>query len=227
MQYRYQGLCDKDGCDFNSYRNGFTDFFGYGSTFTLDSSKPLTLVTQWLTNDGTDEGDLVEIRRLYVQDGKVIKNSGSRGIGANFDSISEAYCAAQKKFYSDPSQPAPNDFNRKGGLKNMGKALERGMVLVLSLWDDKLTNMNWLDSKTGDGKGGNRGPCSRTAGAPENVRAKYPDAFATYTNFMYGEIDSTYTAGPSAKPESSASSHPPPSVMQPQQQPQQQQPQQQ
>lgn len=120
----------------------------------------------------------------------------------------------------------------------MGKSLDRGQVLVLSLWDDKLTNMNWLDSKTGSNKGGDRGPCSRTSGAPDNVRAKYPNAYATYTNIMYGEIGSTYTAGPSAKPENHATgntayakalkaySEPPPSMQQPQQ-PQMQQPQQQ
>ena len=35
----------------------------------------MTVVTQFITSDGTDNGDLVEIRRLYVQDGKVIDNS--------------------------------------------------------------------------------------------------------------------------------------------------------
>merc|ERR1711963_553754 len=187
-------------------------------------------------------GDLTEIRRLYVQDGKIIKNSGSPALGENFDSISESYCNAQKKAYFNPESPAPNDFVRKGGLKSMGKALDRGVVLVLSLWDDKLTNMNWLDSKTGTNKGGDRGPCSPTSGAPDNVRAKYPNAFATYTNIMYGEIGSTYTAAAMrSKPENAATgntayanalkaySGPPPS-MQPQQpqqpQPQPQQPQQ-
>merc|ERR1712232_830043 len=115
-------------------------------------------------------------------------------------------------------------------------ALDRGMVLVLSLWDDKLTNMNWLDSHAGHGKGSHRGPCSKSVGAPEIVRAKYPNAYATYTNIMYGEIGSTYTAGPSAKPEASATgnsayakslkafSAPPPNMQQQQpQQPQQQQ----
>merc|ERR1712045_410301 len=237
MGYRYQGLCDKDGCDFNSFRNGVKDFFGEGPNFAVDSSKPLTIVTQWITEDGTDEGDLSEIRRLYVQDGKVIKNSASPALGENFDSITGSYCTAQKKAYFDPEHPAPNDFARKGGLKNMGKSLDRGVVLVLSLWDDKLTSMNWLDSKAGRGKGSNRGPCSQTAGAPDIVRAKYPNAFAKYTNIMYGEIDSTYTAGPNAKPEAAATgnsayakslkaySAPPPSMQQ--QQPQQIQQQQQ
>ena len=72
---RYDGLCDKDGCDFNSWRLGDQTFFGPGSNFAVNSEKPMTVVTQFITNDGTDNGDLVEIRRIYVQDGKVIDNS--------------------------------------------------------------------------------------------------------------------------------------------------------
>ena len=37
----------------------------------------MTVVTQFITSDGTDNGDLVEMRRLYVQDGKVVQNSFS------------------------------------------------------------------------------------------------------------------------------------------------------
>ena len=74
---RYDGICDKDGCDFNSWRLGDQSFFGPGSDFKVDTTKPMTVVTQFLTSDGTDDGDLVEIRRLYVQDGEIIENSFS------------------------------------------------------------------------------------------------------------------------------------------------------
>ena len=37
----------------------------------------MTVVTQFITNDGTDTGDLVEMRRLYVQNGVLIANSFS------------------------------------------------------------------------------------------------------------------------------------------------------
>jgi len=30
--HRYDGVCDKDGCDLNAYRSGVTDFFGPGMT---------------------------------------------------------------------------------------------------------------------------------------------------------------------------------------------------
>ena len=32
---RFKGVCDKDGCDFNSYRLGNTTFFGAGSSFSM------------------------------------------------------------------------------------------------------------------------------------------------------------------------------------------------
>jgi len=38
----------------------------------------MTVVTQFLTSDGTAEGDLVEIKRYYVQNGKVIGNPKSK-----------------------------------------------------------------------------------------------------------------------------------------------------
>ena len=46
---RDTGLCDADGCDFNSFRLGNTTFLGTG--MTVDTSKPFTVVTQFLTDD--------------------------------------------------------------------------------------------------------------------------------------------------------------------------------
>jgi cellulose 1,4-beta-cellobiosidase len=202
MEYRYKGVCDKDGCDFNSFRNGEPDFYGEAAKHEVDSSKPFTVVTQWITDDGTDDGDLVEIRRLHVQDGTVIQNSRTSilpGKDKKDDSITDGYCDAQKAAFGDP-----NEHKKKGGLKAMGDALDRGVVLVLSLWDDGLTHMKWLDSYSGNKSqpGKLRGPCKRSAGAPSEVRAMHGDASVKYTNFMYGELDSTYTAGHKAKPES-------------------------
>jgi len=202
LKYRYKGTCDKDGCDFNSYRNGDKAFIGPGSKYEVDTRKPVTVVTQWVTSDGTDDGDLVEIRRLYVQGDRVIHNSRSdilSGRDKEHSSISDAYCAAQKKAFADPDEQ-----KKKGGLKVMGEAVERGMVLVLSLWDDTLTRMLWLDSYTKNNKtrvGNYRGPCDTSSGVPSQLRGTHGDAFVTYTNFMYGEINSTYTAGKSSKPE--------------------------
>ena len=83
----------------------------------------------------------------------------------------------------------------------MGRSLGRGMVLVLSLWDDELTNMHWLDSATPLDQparypltkpGVRRGPCSTDSGKPHQLRTMHPDAHVTYSNIKVGDIDSTY-----------------------------------
>ena len=197
---RYSGVCDKDGCDFNSYRMGDKKFFGKGAGYTVDTSKPISVVTQFITTDGTDTGDLKEMRRLYVQDGKVIQNSkispdaiANLPAGASADSLTDATCQAGKKAFDNP-----DDFTKKGGMAGMGKAMKRGMVLVLSLWDDMLTKMDWLDSETPSKihpknfPGTKRGPCSMQAGDPNTLRSQSPNSKVHYTNIMVGEIDSTY-----------------------------------
>lgn len=65
-------------------------------------------------------------------------------------------------------------------------ALDRGMVLVMSLWDDAEANMLWLDSdypadKSPSIPGVNRGPCARDTGKPSFLRSKFPDARVTYS----------------------------------------------
>lgn len=42
---RYNGWCDKDGCDYNTYRAGVKDFFGPGSMFKVDTTQPFQVVT--------------------------------------------------------------------------------------------------------------------------------------------------------------------------------------
>jgi len=190
---RYDGICDKDGCDFNSYRLGGTDFYGPGQDFTVDTSRPLTLVTQFLTSDGTDAGDLVEIKRFYVQDGRVIPNSESSILDRNRgNSITDSLCASQKAKFADT-----DDFTIKGGLKKMGEALDRGMVLALSLWDDSAVNMLWLDSAypTNEPKtkpGVVRGPCpGGQQSTPTYIRANYPDSVVKFSYIKSGTINST------------------------------------
>jgi cellulose 1,4-beta-cellobiosidase len=122
---RYAGECDPDGCDFNSYRMGDTSFYGPGKT--IDTSSKFTVVTQFIA-DGTS---LSEIRRFYVQNGKTYANSNSAVSGVSGNSITADYCTAQKTAFGDK-----DIFTQMGGLAQMGKALDEGMVLVMSLWDD-------------------------------------------------------------------------------------------
>jgi cellulose 1,4-beta-cellobiosidase len=104
----------------------------YGTGMTVDTSKPFTIVTQFVTEDGTDTGALKSIHRFYVQNGKVIPNSETviEGVDpTNF--ISDGFCEQQKTAFGDN-----NYFKTLGGMAQMGKSLEK-MVLVLSVWDDQ------------------------------------------------------------------------------------------
>lgn len=199
---RYLGACDKDGCDINPYRMGNKPYYGYGSNFTVDTTKLFTVVTQFVTTDNTANGTLKEIRRLYVQNGKVIQNSKVNipGLPAD-DSITDAYCANQKKVLG-----GTDHFTKLGGLKRMGEAIGRGMVLALSIWDDAGGYMGWLDqdpypadadpSQPGVG----RGPCPTTGGRPAQLIKDYPDAKVVFSNIRSGDIGSTFKNGTIAVP---------------------------
>lgn len=167
---------------------GDTSF--YGAALTLDTSKPFTIVTQFITDDNTATGNLVEIKRFYSQNGKTFANSDSKIDGVTGNSITDDFCDAQKTAFSDA-----NDFKTKGGLAQMGKQLEK-MVLVLSIWDDTAVSMNWLDStfpEGASGPGSLRGPCDAAAGLPATVEAAHPDATVIYSNIKVGAINSTFT----------------------------------
>lgn len=187
------GFCDKPGCDLNTYRFGNKTFFGEGPGFAVDTSKPFQIVTQFITSDNTDTGDLVEIRRHYVQDGKPIETPKLNVDGADYNSVSDAFCTAQKKETGDT-----DEFKIRGGLKQMGASLGRGMVLVMSIWDDTAANMLWLDSTYPKGAttpGATRGPCDPSTGEPGATRAKYPAAGVKYMNIRVGSIGSTTKPG--------------------------------
>ncbi|KAL8341836.1 hypothetical protein RB601_005324 [Gaeumannomyces tritici] len=204
-QTRYAGDCDPDGCDFNSYRQGNTSFYGRGASNTVDSTKKVTVVTQFIKNSA---GQLSEIKRFYVQGGKVIPNSQSTVAGLPGNSITQDWCDKQKVAFGDP-----NVHKEKGGLVQMGKALEKGMVLVLSLWADHNSNMLWLDStypvdRTGPGAA--RGSCSTTSGKPADLERDVPGSTVIYSNIKFGPIGSTFSSG-GAQPEPSgtATTNPP------------------
>merc|ERR1712043_153867 len=133
-------------------------------------SQPMTVVTQFISSDGTDNGDLKEIKRLFVQNGKVIQHAMTNIPGVTpFNSLTDESCAAQK----------------------------RGMVLVMSLWDDHYAHMLWLDSsypldQPVTKPGVLRGPCATTSGDPKDVETKQANANVKYYNVKYGEIGSTY-----------------------------------
>ncbi|OWZ06396.1 Glycosyl hydrolase, partial [Phytophthora megakarya] len=187
---RYDGVCDKDGCDFNPYRMGNKTFFGPGSEFTIDTTKPFTVVTRFITDDNTAEGTLTDIKRFYVQGGATHEMAKSTYV-KGMNSITDAQCSAAKKVFGDE-----DDHKAKGGLKQMGLAMKSGMVLTISLWTDNLANLLWLDSDypttaSASKPGVSRGSCPKTSGVPKDVIAKQPDSTIKFTNIRIGDIGTT------------------------------------
>lgn len=184
--FRYSGVCDKDGGDYNPYRFGIKTLYGKGSQFQVDSSKPFEMVTQFIT----EKGKLVRIKRLYRQDGKTIEG------GELTDSII-------RNFKSTHGET--DHYSKLGGLATIEASLRRKHVLVLSVWDDSSpAQMRWLDStypvgstKTADV----RGPCPVSDDRNvESLRARFAEASVTYGNIQVRSLTSSPTQAPTKKP---------------------------
>ena len=184
---RYGGTCDPDGCDFNSYRQGVKDFYGAG--MTVDTTKKFTVVTQFIATGGK----LSEIKRIYIQGGKVIQNSDSTIDGNPGNSLTPEFCKAQKTAFGDT-----DTFNNKGGFDQFSKAVEGEMVLVMSLWDDHYSNMLWLDSTyptdaSADEPGKGRGSCDIGSGVPADIEKSQASNQVIYSYVLpLSSIFSTY-----------------------------------
>jgi cellulose 1,4-beta-cellobiosidase len=177
--------CDPSGCDFNPFRLGNQSFYGPGKI--VDTTKPFTVVTQFVTNDGTATGTLSSINRIYVQDGKVIQNSNVKLSGLpSTNAITQDLCDAKINVLHDASS-----FDTYGGLAGMGKSLHRGAVLVISLWDSLGSGMDWLDGLIGTNSstpGALRGPCTDSEAVSD------PSASVTFSNIKVGDLYTTYPA---------------------------------
>jgi cellulose 1,4-beta-cellobiosidase len=267
-------ICDKDGCQYNPYHMGNPWFYGPGETFTIDTTKKFTVVTQFITEDGTDEGDLIEMRRFYIQGGKTwalpnVSGAEKTKEHVTGNSLTDGYCSAKNgdKLFgvggdrrlagahtgrlaahghaahaahtshaavaADAARSAaidealssaaadkkgkhwdaekqldkelealgldrvleePPEVVSNGYMKKMGEALDRGMVLILSVWDDQATNMAWLDASSLVGQsesGGStvwEGPCFEDSAG---IRDNAPDSSVAFTDIAYGELFST------------------------------------
>lgn len=200
VETRTSGWCDQDGCDLNAYRGGVQDFFGPGANFKVDTTKKFTVVTQFHTSDNTATGDLVEIKRIFVQDGNVIEHVDTKldKLTKQYNSLSDEMCENTKGVFGDD-----NDFKAKGGMAKMGKSMDNGMVLVMSSWDDHAANMLWLDSTYPTDKtsaGGPRGSCSTDSGKPDDVEKNHPDSNVSFSNIKIGDFGTTYTGKPGPGP---------------------------
>lgn len=173
---RFAGLCDANGCDYNPYRMGNTDFYGAG--MTVDTSKKFTVVTQF-------EHD--RINQFFVQDGVTIEVPGPKidGIPGDDGAITPELCAASAEVFGER-----NRFEEIGGYETLNAALDLPMVLVMSIWADHYANMLWLDGVYPPEREGEpgvaRGPCAADSGEPDDVIANFPDAQVIWSNIRFG-----------------------------------------
>jgi len=206
---RFKGLCDKNGCDMQSYRLGNKNFFGPGSNFQVDSTKPITVTTQFITADGTDHGKLTEVKQFYTQNGKTVEHPSYTVNGKQHNTITDDFCADWVAETKDGT-----NFLEKGGLGQIEKAIDAGVVLVMSLWDDHYANMLWLDSTypvDSSDPGAARGSCSTSSGVPADVESKQANSHVIFSDIKVGPIGSTVpgpTPGPTPAPSPSPSPAP-------------------
>jgi cellulose 1,4-beta-cellobiosidase len=172
---RGAGPTDRNGCYLNPYMFGHKKFYGPGEDFTINTMKPFTIVTEFR---GDKNGDLEGMYQYYYQGGKKIEMP-DMGFGSD-NVMTNDFC--KKSFAAHGEEPY---FFNKGGMKQFGKALKRGMTMVVSFWDDMATNMNWLDS-------GKRGTCNPDDGLPKTLREKHPDASFSARHVRVGPIGSTH-----------------------------------
>lgn len=215
---RYKGWCDKDGLDYNSYRLGDKDLYGFGQQFKVNTQKPFRVITQFITQDGTDNSDIVMMKRVYQQDGKTIQGGFL---------TSESGKANKAKFNEY------NHFEELGGFRTMTESYRRGHVLIFSLWDDSLSggsapgqpgntnSMSWLDSVYPPGSkesGALRGRCDPNEDrSPATLRRTVPNSQYTVSNLEVRAI-TKYDSSPSPVP--SPSPKPPSPLPNPQPVPQ-------
>ncbi|KAG8863065.1 hypothetical protein FRB96_009245 [Tulasnella sp. 330] len=83
--------------------------------------------------------------------------------------------------------------------------MSRGMVLVLSIWDDYAADMLWLDSDypttaSPFALGVARGSCATSSDVPGQLEGAGGSIQAIYSNIKFGDIGSTYNSSPYVAP---------------------------
>lgn len=80
----------------------------------------------------------------------------------------------------------------------MGASSKKGVVLVMSIWDDHSVNMLWFDApypltKDASALGVSRGTCAPDYGALAIVETASASASVTYSIIKWGPVNSTFT----------------------------------
>ncbi|KAH7312629.1 putative cellulose 1, 4-beta-cellobiosidase [Stachybotrys elegans] len=162
---RFAGKCDANGCDYNPYRMGNTNFYGKGKT--VDTTKKFTVVSQFAEN---------KLTQFLVQNGKkfVIPGPTDTSISSTSD-ITPGFCDKVFTAFDDR-----NRFQEVGGWTQLNAALRLPMVLVMSIWDDKKGQ-----------PGAARGSCPDNSGVPSEVESQYANSRVVWSNIRFGPIGST------------------------------------
>jgi len=188
-------ICDHSGCGMNPFRYGpgsgyggdagyNEHWYGAGSQYQLDSTKPFTVTTQF-------HGDRME--RFYTQNGQHIALPTlyvrKPTEGSHFDPfynphINEEYCALTFDKWTGDGL-GPHD--------QMMKNSRNGMVLAMSAWYDEEVGpdrgMSWMDGSNGWGK---VGPCNTYPTSDQGYHK------ATFSNIRFGSIGHTVAPAPPA-----------------------------
>lgn len=156
----------------NPYKMGYPEYYGLG--YTVDTTRPFSVVTQFHADESNV---LASYTRLYVQDNVVIEMPSVNVSGTQQNDMDDAYCTAN----------SADEYMRLGAAAEMGRSLDRGMVLIFSLWWDNSTYMEWLDQSSSDS-----GPCNATEGMPSVITQIQPDPQVTFSNVRWGDIGATF-----------------------------------
>ncbi|KAL9948249.1 hypothetical protein D7B24_002307 [Verticillium nonalfalfae] len=187
---RYGGGCDANGCDYNPYRLGNTEFYGTGKT--VDTRSKFTVISRF--RDNVSE-------QVFIQNGNVIvpPKPTLAGLTQFNAAITPEFCTAYPTIFGDR-----NRHDEIGGHTQLNAAYRLPMVLVLSVWADHFANMLWLDSiyppeRRGE-PGVARGRCPETGRTPADVIRNHPNASVTWSNIRFGPIGSTHNTSGAVSP---------------------------
>jgi hypothetical protein len=81
-----------------------------------------------------------------------------------YNSVCDEFCVVQKKAFDEN-----HSFTEYRGFRQLGASLNKGHVLVLSLWDGHDVNMLWrnsVDATNSNKEGSDPGPWESSSGAP-------------------------------------------------------------
>jgi hypothetical protein len=128
------------GGAFNTCARGAKSFYGRGTGYQLDSTQRFTVVTGFVTVDGTDNGELREMHSASTS--RTAAPPSSRR-SADSNCLSDGFC----NFYGQS--------NGQGGVSyGMSQGMRRGMVLSMSMWGspNDPSSMTCMDNEP-------NGPC--------------------------------------------------------------------